>query len=29
MTLEYVAGLVLAALLAAYLGYALIYPERF
>ncbi len=29
MNLEYVAGLVLAALLAAYLGYALIYPERF
>lgn len=29
MPLEYVAGLVLAALLAAYLGYALIYPERF
>lgn len=29
MTFEYVIGLVLSALLTAYLGYALIRPERF
>jgi K+-transporting ATPase KdpF subunit len=29
MTFEYAAGLVLAVLLAVYLGYALVRPERF
>ena len=29
MSLEYVAGLVLSVLLLAYLGYALLRPERF
>jgi K+-transporting ATPase KdpF subunit len=29
MTFEYVIGIVLALLLTAYLGYALIRPERF
>jgi K+-transporting ATPase KdpF subunit len=29
MTFEYAIGIVLALLLAAYLGYALIRPERF
>jgi len=29
VTFEYVVGLVLSALLTAYLGYALIRPERF
>jgi K+-transporting ATPase KdpF subunit len=29
MSLEYVAGIVLSVLLTGYLGYALIYPERF
>ena len=29
MTFEYGIGLVLSALLTAYLGYALIWPERF
>jgi K+-transporting ATPase KdpF subunit len=29
MTFEYALGIVLAALLAAYLGYALIRPEHF
>ncbi len=29
MTLEYALGLVLTVLLTGYLGYALVYPERF
>ncbi len=29
MTLEYALGIALATLLAAYLGYALVRPERF
>ncbi len=29
MTLEYLVGIVLSALLAGYLGYALVRPERF
>jgi K+-transporting ATPase KdpF subunit len=29
MTFEYATGIVLAVLLAAYLGYALVRPERF
>jgi K+-transporting ATPase KdpF subunit len=29
MTLEYAVGLVLSVLLTAYLGYALVRPERF
>lgn len=29
MTLEYALGLVLTVLLTGYLGYALLYPERF
>jgi K+-transporting ATPase KdpF subunit len=29
MTFEYLAGIAIAALLAAYLGYALVRPEKF
>jgi K+-transporting ATPase KdpF subunit len=29
MSFEYIIGIVLSVLLAAYLGYALIFPERF
>jgi K+-transporting ATPase KdpF subunit len=29
MNLEYAIGIVLAVLLTGYLGYALVYPERF